>query len=345
MPVDSNGNRADVVMDPNATISRMNLGRLYEQYINAASRDLRFELQKTFGLTNLSPMPSPKALLNHPNFAAGWARLMRYYEIVVPGMHAAFVNNQYAKTHEEHMHYVLSKFIYLYYPPDNPPEGRKIIEQLEKEFKPTYGPVSYVGYSGNRSTTVDPVRIGSMYFLLLEKTADDWNAVSSGKLQNFGVLSQVTNNDRYSSSVRIQPTRVWGETEMRIGVAYVGDHVMAEVHDRNNSISSHKQVLQSVLRADKPSAITMATDRSTNQLGNGRPLQLVKHILLCSGVKFVYKPYVPNLSNGIIDQLEVAAPVVELPKPPAAFAGKREKRYPAAPSQQSKDWMLEEEDV
>ena len=39
MPVDEEGNRADIVMDPNSRVNRMNIGGLTEQYINAASRE------------------------------------------------------------------------------------------------------------------------------------------------------------------------------------------------------------------------------------------------------------------------------------------------------------------
>ncbi len=41
MPVDKDGSVADVIMDPSSIISRMNAGRLYEQYINGMSRKCR----------------------------------------------------------------------------------------------------------------------------------------------------------------------------------------------------------------------------------------------------------------------------------------------------------------
>ena len=38
MPVDEEGTRADIVMDSGGTVSRMNIGRLYEQYHNSAAK-------------------------------------------------------------------------------------------------------------------------------------------------------------------------------------------------------------------------------------------------------------------------------------------------------------------
>lgn len=47
MPVDALGNRADIIQDPASTISRMNIGRLYEQYISQASRQLKQQITNT----------------------------------------------------------------------------------------------------------------------------------------------------------------------------------------------------------------------------------------------------------------------------------------------------------
>ena len=41
MPRDKAGNVADLIMDPGSTVNRTNLGRLYEQYLGAAARDIR----------------------------------------------------------------------------------------------------------------------------------------------------------------------------------------------------------------------------------------------------------------------------------------------------------------
>ena len=40
---------ADVVMDPSSLVSRMNVGRIYEQYFNAMSRKTQYELKKIIG--------------------------------------------------------------------------------------------------------------------------------------------------------------------------------------------------------------------------------------------------------------------------------------------------------
>jgi DNA-directed RNA polymerase beta subunit len=298
MPVDEAGNRADIVMDPNSTISRMNLGRLYEQYINAASRDVAKVIRAELGLSHGDRHAIRKVeeieRTNPVLFDRVWNYLMGYYRIVSPKQYGWFASGEYPKPRSQHVGSIVEDTVYLYMPPDNEPESVDIINELEKHYRPTYGPVSYIGNSGQRVTTRKNVRIGSMYIILLEKIGDDWTAVSSGKLQHFGVLSQVTNTDKFATPTRNQAIRAWGESEVRIGVSYVGPQFVADMMDRNNNPATHRMILESILQADKPSAIRMAVDRNVIPLGGAKPLQLVKHIAECGGWRFVYKDYVPS---------------------------------------------------
>lgn len=300
MPVDAAGNRADIIMDPNATVSRMNLGRLYEQFINAASRDIAVELRQMLDV-KANVAANPVSLKNHANWDKAWARLLRYYEIVAPEMHQWFVNGQYSKSFEQHMSEALHQGIVIYSPSNTAMMGPEMVQLVNKEFNLVYGPVTYTGNSGVECRTENPVRIGSLYIMLLEKTADDWTAVSSGKWQNFGVLSPITNRDKHAHPTRNQAIRAFGETEIRIVTSYCGPYIAAELLDRNNNIATHNQVLKAILQADKPSNIAVAVDRQAHPLGNARPLQLVKHLALCGGWQFVYKPFVPNQPNNLGD--------------------------------------------
>ncbi len=307
MPVDSAGNRADIVVDPNARVSRMNIGGMYEPYINAASRDLAKELRvKLVGSTDV---PVGWKLANNiapdsPVVKECWARFMRYLQIVTPHTYNRFLSFDQSKVVSYLEHIVKEGMIYLYYPPDNEAEGMTIVGQLEAEFAPTYGPVTYTGYSGKQCTTVNNVRIGSMYIMLLEKTGDDWTAVSSGKWQNFGVLAQINNRDKHTQPTRTQSIRFGGETETRIKTSYAGPIVAAEMLDRNNNILSHKQVVNAILTAQHPTNIQEAVDRTVNPLGNARPLQLVKHYALCGGWEYQYLPHQTDKFSGLTKDVE-----------------------------------------
>lgn len=289
MPIDQDGNRAEFVMDGGATLNRMNLGRVYEQFINATSRDLVKELRSLLGGKDVAE----EELINNPMVAHAWSRLMRYYQIVSPRMHRWMTDGTYTQSMGHHLKQVMKEDVLdIYYPPENETHPTKMIELLSKEFPSTYGPVLYQGNSGLMRKTKFPVRIGSLYILLLEKTGDDWTALSSGKWQNFGVLAQITTRDKFALPTRAQSIRAFGETEIRILDSYIGPILTAELQDRNNSITTHKQVLDAILSADKPTNILNAVDRTVNPLGNARPLQLVKHLAQCGGWRFAYKPHV-----------------------------------------------------
>ena len=212
---------------------------------------------------------------------------MGYYHITSPRM-CKWLSDAPDQAKLEHMTSVVKTNIYLYMPPENEPEFVDIVKQLEIQYPPTYGKVSYIGNSGERVTTVDNVRIGSVYIILLEKTGDDWASVSSGKLQHFGILSQLTKNDKYSQPTRMQPVRAIGESEARIFVSYSGQKAMGEIMDRNNTPSTHKEIVKQILDADKPTDIKSIIDRQKFPLGGSKPLNIVNHTLLCAGMRFVF---------------------------------------------------------
>jgi hypothetical protein len=64
--------------------------------------------------------------------------------------------------------------------------------------------------------------------------------------------------------------------------------------DRNNNPETHKQILNAILEAAEPTDIYNTVDRTAIPFGGSRPLQLVKHILACAGVQFIYRPYAPD---------------------------------------------------
>ena len=183
---------------------------------------------------------------------------------------------------------VMKKWIYLFLPTDNEPESMDIIRQLEKHYRPTYGPVSYIGNSGKQVVTKNPVRIASLYIMLLEKIGDAWSAVSSGKLQAFGILSQLTKADKFSQPVRNQAVKGIGETEGRILVSYAGPLLVAELMDRNNNPTTHKEIVLNLLRAPVPTNIPNLVDRTKTPYGGAKPIQLVAHIAECGGWRHVY---------------------------------------------------------
>lgn len=293
MPVDQNGLHADIIMDPNSTLGRMNLARIYETYVNSVTKGVEtFIINNTIGnkiVKHVKPVIEELCYSNPDQFNMVYNYLLKYYSLINDKQYTYF-NNLNVEGKIEHITDCIVNGIILFIPPDNDKDNMEMVKNLEKEFPPTYGKVTYTGISGNRVTTVENIRIAPLYMLLLEKIGDEWASVSSGRLQNFGILSPVNKGEKYSLPYRNNPVRVVGETEGRLYVSYAGRQAIAEIMDRNNNPTTHKAIVKKILNADKPTKIYSVVDRNILPLGSTKPLQIIKHIFLCSGWKLTYKP-------------------------------------------------------
>lgn len=293
-PVDSAGNIADIIMDPNSTIDRMNLGRFYEQYINGASRDVHKRICHNMGITPFTDYTNALdwlQTLDKGIVETNYQYLVGYYSTVSNKMADWFASGKVKQSPVELLAEVVEKGIYLYMPTDNQYDTQEVILNLEKNYPQTFGPVTYTGNSGRRITTKESILIAPVYVILLEKIADTWSAVSSGKLQHFGVLSQLTKNDKYAKPSRQKAVRGAGEAEVRILVSYIGSEHVVELMDRNNNPSTHKLIVENILGANKPSNVDNLVDRRVKPFGGNKPLGLVNHILAVSGVKYAYNSH------------------------------------------------------
>ena len=312
MPVDENGVRADVIMDGNSTNSRMNLGRKYEQYFNSASAHVCHQVRKMLNMEPNEPAmmaklealeSTNKALVNQVwEYLCGYLRIMSptkmypwYWNGEAYTVNKGLLKNPFPRT--QYLSTVVNSVdgLVIYWPPENPrefPHAVRLI-QADPRYRPHHGPVTYRGYSGNLVKTVNKVRIGSVYVIMLEKIADDWTAVSSSKRQHFGVISQITSWDKHSSPQRVQAIRAWGESEIRISVSFPGPRVTADLLDRNNNPRTARHLIDNILNAAQPTNIEEVVDRKVVPYGGNKPLQLVKHMALCGGWEFQFAPFNP----------------------------------------------------
>lgn len=275
MPMDADGNRAEIVMDADSNIKRMNLGRVVEQLINASARATQLKLDAMLG--KRTPAEVNRA----------WDYLMGFYRMISPRMHEAVIASGGETRKLEHLEDVVQDGIYLYVPTDTPVEYADACWELVKHYPPCYGPVTYRGNSGEMVTTVQPVLIGEMYFLMLEKIGNTWAGVASPKLQHFGIPAKLTNADKYASPGREQPVRIMGESEVRLFASVIGGDATSEILDQTNNPEAHRYIVNELYRAEKPTDIDRVIDRKVVPRGNGRVVSYVRHILECAGMEFV----------------------------------------------------------
>lgn len=285
MPLDKWGNYADLILDGDSTIKRLNPGRLFEHYINTASRHARLETIR---------------LIQAGDRAAAWDYLYGYYS-VASSEHRRMMddylqaedlkgNGRKQRAIDNHLDAIVTDDIKLYVPINLPEMGIGQIRNVaHSKYAPPIGPISYTGSDGLPKVSKRPVFIGSMYFMLLEKTGDDWSAVSSPRLQHFGIPAKLTKADKLSTPGHEQPVRFLGEDEVRLIAAFCGGDVVAELLDQTNSPEKHRAISTNIARAGRPMDIHDVAPPEKVVQGKNRAVEFVKHLVRCSGAKFVWK--------------------------------------------------------
>lgn len=290
MPIDAQGVRADVIIYGGSTVKRMNMGRMYEHMVNAAARDLVFRLKESAGFDRhlkFTEHQLEQIVADEETVLGMWNQLLGFYKIVAPIQHEILKDDP---NPARHVRAVLKDGHLLYVPPDNPVDNLDMArEVLNGPYRPHYGPVTYTDSAGNVVTTHKPVLIGGMHMMLLEKLGEDWSAVASAKVNHFGVPAKLSNHDKNTTPGRQAPIRGLGESETRSTVCTIGPEATMELIDRSNNLEAHQVMIESILRADKPTAIKNAVPRDKVPFGNSRPVQIIKHVLECRGMVFKYK--------------------------------------------------------
>lgn len=272
MPVDENGNRAELIMDGDSTGKRMNVSRMYEHYIEASSRDTCVKIREH--------------IKNGGSYSDAWEYLLGFYEIISPIHHQHVLSVVRSKDHiKAHVDDVIRNGTYRFQPTNNPVKYNEVIRDLMTYYPACRGSIQYIP-STRLVTTKSKVLIGGMYILLLEKTGFDWSGVSSAKLQHFGIPARLNTDDKYSAAGRHQPVRTMGESELRLLAAVCGGDICAELLDRNNNPAVHRNICENILSADMPTNIEMAVNRDIVPRGQGRVVTFVNHVLECGGIRF-----------------------------------------------------------
>jgi hypothetical protein len=294
MPRDEFGNIADVVIFGGSTMRRSNYGRIYEHGFGATVRDLAQRIRVEAGferhgtLTKQELRSNPKA--NDQAFIDyAFNEFQELWWIIAPTMHDIMKDHPNRK---EYIHEVMEQgFSYIFTPIDDPTHLPTAMDTvINSRFRPNHTPVTLMGPNGKEITTKDKVLIGPLYMMLLEKIGDDWSAVASVKVQQFGLPSKLNNNDRSSTPGRESAIRSFGESETRSYNCTVGPEATMELLDQTNNPLAHTNVINSILTAECPTNIDRAVDRAKVPFGNSRPVALLDHMLEMRGIEFVYEP-------------------------------------------------------
>jgi len=258
MPRDADGNVADIVLDSGSTVSRLNVGRLYERYFAAASRKAKKLLKNRLGNKKPEDLTDEEIRQVFKENVLDFIKLFETDQYTV--FKEAYDKNDIEAMREQIKEIVEEEF-YIYYHNEVEKKAWEIVLDIEQSrFKPTYGPVEYME-NGKKYKTKDPIMIAPMHIILLNKIADDMLATASAKVNQFGLPIGVSKFDKYRLPWRNSPVRFLGEAETRIIASYGGRELLAELRDRAASIRTHAEVYSKILEAEHPGRIENAVDR------------------------------------------------------------------------------------
>lgn len=234
---------------------------------------------------------------------AAYNELLNFYEMSSPKMRELFDNPGYMGNAKYHVDSVLKSGIFLWAPLDSPKpwihleyseDGEKVVNyggvvgDLAQHYPARRGPVWYRGLSGRESVTTNDVMIASTYMILLEKTGSEWSGVASARHQHYGLPAKLSKQDKFSLPARANPVRIFGEAEVRLTTTATTGDVVSEMLEMSNSPAAHKNVVENILRAEKPSNIDCVLDRTKIPFGSNRSQVFVAHALQCAGIEFFY---------------------------------------------------------
>ena len=286
MPIDKNGNRVEIITDSAATISRMNLGRAYEAYLGAVSRDNRQRLISFFTCRHGQDYLNK---INDEDLKYFATYIRGLYALINPDM-VEFIDGLNQEEMHRHLIEVLTKNLYIYYPTDNDYNITDVIDSIEAtEYKPLHDKVTYVDELGRTVETVEDIRVGQLYFMLLEKIGNSYSAVSSSKVNNFGFPIKGTNYDKFKYPHSLTPTKTMGETEVRIQTALADPEMVADMFDINLNPISHKFLIKHILESPNAFDPNFNIDRSIVEYGNTKSLAILQHIFNASGIELSFE--------------------------------------------------------
>lgn len=277
---------ADVVMDPASVVSRMNVGRIYEQYFTAMTRKtqtmMRLAVNDERDINKLSDQQVDKAF----DILMGLLKIIgteQYNEYLI-------ASKDKAKKREIVNECLNDEVYILYRVSSNKQAWEIILESKNTPYYPQTTPV-YMNTDQGTITFKNKVRIAPVYTILLNKTADNYLAVSTGKVNHFNILVNNGGSTKNITPWNDNAVRAMGETEGRLYTAYGSRKLAAETKDRSGSLETHKHIYKNILNAKIPTNIDQVVNRNEQPYGDDVSIQLAHNIFNASGITIEYTPH------------------------------------------------------
>lgn len=273
MPKDSEGKPVDIIMDPTSIISRMNIGRLSEIYISASSRVARRLVLD---------------LLDQGKREEAWKKIIEYLNILDTEQ-KDYYTGATEEEKEEIFEEIRKEELYIFYRVSSPKPAIMVIRDLERSpFKPVKEKI-LINNNGVETYTKNPVLIGVLYNILLNKTPEEALSVTSDPWVNhFQLPTSPSPSLKHNLPFKNSSVRFMGETETRLFLAYGGAELLAELKDRANNPDTFRNIYKNLLLVDTPGFTENIVSREEAKFGKDVALILYRTILNAAGYDLEY---------------------------------------------------------
>lgn len=275
---------ADVIMDPSSLVSRMNVGRIYEQYFNAMSRKTQFEIKQAMGGVKPIDQYSNKDIDN------GWNVLLGLLKLIGTEQYTDYAKITDIETKKIILKECIEEEVYILYRVSSERRPYQVVlDSKGTIYEPTITNISIPTPEGVKISK-ERIMIAPIYTILLCKTADSFLSVAGAKLNHFGFPIGVGSATRDYLPWRASPTKILSETECRLYNSYVSRKAIAELKNRANNIDVHKDIYRNILNADNPTNIDTVYDRDINGYPEDSAMELINNIFNSSGIEIILDP-------------------------------------------------------
>jgi hypothetical protein len=226
-----------------------------------------------------------KQAFESKDYATAWDKAHQFYKTVNPSF-GELVEQLNAEERMAHLRWIMkdeNEFGILA-PSGTDDIGIKITERLADTYahiKPT--PVTYMNENGVKITTIHPIVISSLYYLMLDKFGDDISCQSMPKLNIFGLPTSLSKHERSRDFYRATLNRNVGETEGRLFVNQKGGAAAVRSLALANSPELLSLAGKRIIRADNPFLIKHLIKPGEERRNHS--LQVIDNIMSDFGLK------------------------------------------------------------
>lgn len=285
MPYDEFGNRVDLVMSENAMLRRTNFNRGFENYINAARRDVQ---KRALAMCDVTFEPNAKTPepLNKNGVEEAFKYITDFLDAVNPKWSDAV-----RKSHPEfqdkvaYMREMQTKELRIWIPSNNPFSMDDVERNVQDNFSPDKSKLNITLEDGTVTKTVNDIMIGQIYMIRLEKTGREFSSIAAGRFQAFGTIAKQHSSDKHKRPCRESPIKFMGESECRHQTAFIGGSVCIETRDCSNNPVTHETIIENILEAPLPTNIQQVVDRTKLPVGNDSVVKFADHVRSCDGFR------------------------------------------------------------